>query len=262
MNAPLATAATGYTSARGLPTVDRQFEELFNGVDDLIKRVADTENPGNSQDQGQGTCLDGGGQSACKEFSPAGTPAIARFTLRRTPSTRIIPARPSASRCWSGSGLGTSLCQCSREDTRTFPTSVRSSRQVRARRSCDRPCRRKPGILVVVHGGTRPALRSPARPGCTAFTPGAWRSTPDVHPHLDLRPSVNGVATAEPASAAFSLRAAPAIIGCAASGCAAAFRASGLGAERAPAARVPSRAGGIRAARAPRGIAPCPPLGE
>jgi ElaB/YqjD/DUF883 family membrane-anchored ribosome-binding protein len=38
MNAPFASAAA-------IPTVDARFEELFDGVDDLIKRVADTENP-------------------------------------------------------------------------------------------------------------------------------------------------------------------------------------------------------------------------
>ena len=41
MNAPLSTAAAGYTAARATPTVDRQFAELFDGVDDLIKRVVD-----------------------------------------------------------------------------------------------------------------------------------------------------------------------------------------------------------------------------
>jgi ElaB/YqjD/DUF883 family membrane-anchored ribosome-binding protein len=35
MHGPLATAITG----------DKQFDDLFDGVDDLIKRVADVENP-------------------------------------------------------------------------------------------------------------------------------------------------------------------------------------------------------------------------
>ena len=38
MNAPFASAAA-------IPAVDARFAELFEGVDDLIKRVADTENP-------------------------------------------------------------------------------------------------------------------------------------------------------------------------------------------------------------------------
>jgi ElaB/YqjD/DUF883 family membrane-anchored ribosome-binding protein len=45
MNAPLATAHAGYDVGRAKRTVGPQFEELFDGVDDLIKRVADTENP-------------------------------------------------------------------------------------------------------------------------------------------------------------------------------------------------------------------------
>ena len=45
MNAPFASAAAVYRAARAKPAVDAQFEELFDRVDDLIKRVADTENP-------------------------------------------------------------------------------------------------------------------------------------------------------------------------------------------------------------------------
>jgi ElaB/YqjD/DUF883 family membrane-anchored ribosome-binding protein len=45
MNAPLATAVAGYDVDRAKLGFDAQFEELFDGVDDLIKRVADTENP-------------------------------------------------------------------------------------------------------------------------------------------------------------------------------------------------------------------------
>jgi hypothetical protein len=45
MNAPFASAAAVYDAVRAKPAVDAQFEELFDRVDDLIKRVADTENP-------------------------------------------------------------------------------------------------------------------------------------------------------------------------------------------------------------------------
>ena len=45
MNAPPATAVAGYKVDRAKLGFDARFEELFDGVDDLIKRVADTENP-------------------------------------------------------------------------------------------------------------------------------------------------------------------------------------------------------------------------
>ena len=45
MNAPLASAAAVYAVVPAKPVVDAQFEELFDRVDDLIKRVADIENP-------------------------------------------------------------------------------------------------------------------------------------------------------------------------------------------------------------------------
>jgi ElaB/YqjD/DUF883 family membrane-anchored ribosome-binding protein len=45
MNATLATATAGNGAGRAKETVGTHFEELFDGVDDLIKRVADVENP-------------------------------------------------------------------------------------------------------------------------------------------------------------------------------------------------------------------------
>ena len=50
MSATLATAIAGNGSGRakdavGTPFVGTPFEELFDGVDDLIRRVADVENP-------------------------------------------------------------------------------------------------------------------------------------------------------------------------------------------------------------------------
>src|ERR1700733_10386220 len=71
MNAPLATAAAGYTSARATPSVDRQFEELFDGVDDLIKRVADTDNPEIRKIRAKVPASMVVAKSACKEFPPA-----------------------------------------------------------------------------------------------------------------------------------------------------------------------------------------------
>ncbi|MHB8478673.1 MAG: hypothetical protein ACYDBZ_20645, partial [Steroidobacteraceae bacterium] len=71
MNAPLATAAAGYSSARATPGVDRQFEELFDGVDDLIKRVADTENLEIRRIRAKVHASMAVAKSACKEFSPA-----------------------------------------------------------------------------------------------------------------------------------------------------------------------------------------------
>jgi ElaB/YqjD/DUF883 family membrane-anchored ribosome-binding protein len=45
MNATLATAIATNGAGRAKEAVGAQFEELFDGVDDLIRRVADTENP-------------------------------------------------------------------------------------------------------------------------------------------------------------------------------------------------------------------------
>jgi ElaB/YqjD/DUF883 family membrane-anchored ribosome-binding protein len=74
MNAPLATA-TGYTSARATPTVDRQFAELFDGVDDLIKRVADTENPEIRKIRAKVHASMVVAKSACRELGPAVPPS-------------------------------------------------------------------------------------------------------------------------------------------------------------------------------------------
>src|SRR5271154_3390214 len=45
MSAPLGTAIAGNGAGRGKNAVPTPFEELFDGVDDLIKRVADIESP-------------------------------------------------------------------------------------------------------------------------------------------------------------------------------------------------------------------------
>jgi ElaB/YqjD/DUF883 family membrane-anchored ribosome-binding protein len=45
MNAPLATAIAGKEAGRTGQTTATPFEELFDGVDDLIRRVAQVENP-------------------------------------------------------------------------------------------------------------------------------------------------------------------------------------------------------------------------
>ena len=44
MNSPL-TAIAANTARRPNGALDSQFDELFDGVDDLIKRVADVDNP-------------------------------------------------------------------------------------------------------------------------------------------------------------------------------------------------------------------------
>ena len=75
MNAPLPTSAAGYTAARATPTVDRHFEELFDGVDDLIKRVADTENPEIRKIRAKVHASMVVAKSACKELSPAVRPS-------------------------------------------------------------------------------------------------------------------------------------------------------------------------------------------
>ena len=45
MSAPLGTAIAGNGAARAKNAVHTPFDELFDGVDDLIKRVADVESP-------------------------------------------------------------------------------------------------------------------------------------------------------------------------------------------------------------------------
>jgi ElaB/YqjD/DUF883 family membrane-anchored ribosome-binding protein len=45
MNAQVATAIDGNGAGRANPPVGSPLEVLFDGVDDLIRRVADTENP-------------------------------------------------------------------------------------------------------------------------------------------------------------------------------------------------------------------------
>jgi ElaB/YqjD/DUF883 family membrane-anchored ribosome-binding protein len=45
MSATLATAIAGNGAGRAKQAVGTPFEELFDGVDDLIRRVADVENP-------------------------------------------------------------------------------------------------------------------------------------------------------------------------------------------------------------------------
>jgi hypothetical protein len=96
---------------------------------------------------------------------------------------------------------------------------------------------RKPGIEVVVHAAVL-GLYWVAMNTALGAPPSHARGLAvhaDVHPHLDLRPSVNGVATAEPASAAFPSALHRQSLG------AQQFELPGMGAERPP-ARVPSRA--------------------
>jgi ElaB/YqjD/DUF883 family membrane-anchored ribosome-binding protein len=45
MNSPLPAATAANTARRPKEALVSQFDELFDGVDDLIKRVADVENP-------------------------------------------------------------------------------------------------------------------------------------------------------------------------------------------------------------------------
>jgi len=45
MNAPVATAIGSSGAGRAKAAVETPFEQLFDGVDDLIRRVADVENP-------------------------------------------------------------------------------------------------------------------------------------------------------------------------------------------------------------------------
>jgi hypothetical protein len=103
---------------------------------------------------------------------------------------------------------------------------------------------RKPGIQVVVHAAVL-GLYWVAMNTALGAPPSHARGLAihaDVHPHLDLRPSVNGVATAEPAPAVFPSARHPQSLGAQPLGAQQPFELPALGAERAPAARVPSRA--------------------
>jgi ElaB/YqjD/DUF883 family membrane-anchored ribosome-binding protein len=71
MNAPLATAVAGYDVGRANPGFGAQFEELFDGVDDLIKRVADTENPEIRKIRAKVHASMMAAKSACEPSSPA-----------------------------------------------------------------------------------------------------------------------------------------------------------------------------------------------
>src|ERR1700729_58118 len=111
-----------------------------------------------------------------------------RFTLRRTPSTRIIPVRPSAWRCWSGSDWA-SLCQCSHEDTSDL-SYVRSIQPPDAKGGdpWSTAGMRKPGIEVVVHAAVL-GLYWVAMNTAVGAPPSHARSLAthaDLHPRLDL----------------------------------------------------------------------------
>src|SRR5579863_5491767 len=114
----------------------------------------------------------------------------------RTPSTRTIPARPSAWRCWSGLDWA-SLCQCSHEDTSDL-SYVRSIQPPDAK-VCDpwsTAGMRKPGIEVVVHAAVL-GLYWVAMNTAVGAPPShamGLATHADLHPRLDLRASVNGVA--------------------------------------------------------------------
>lgn len=106
MNAPLATAAAGHT-ARATPTVDRQFEELFDGVDDLIKRVADTENPEIRKIRAKVHASMVVAKSACKEWRPAAHPASSQaFHAGADPIDEDYPGEAVGVALLVGLGLG------------------------------------------------------------------------------------------------------------------------------------------------------------
>jgi hypothetical protein len=97
---------------------------------------------------------------------------------------------------------------------------------------------RKPGIEVVVHAAVL-GLYWVAMNTALGAPPSHARSLAthaDLPPHLDLRPSLNGVATAEASPAIF-----PSTLHRQSLGAQQQFELPGMGAERAP-ARVPSRA--------------------
>ena len=105
MNAPLSTAAAGYTAARATPTVDRQFEELFDGVDDLIKRVADTENPEIRKIRAKVHASMVVAKSACKELKPAVRPSSSAYRAGANPIDEDYPGETVGVALLVGLGL-------------------------------------------------------------------------------------------------------------------------------------------------------------
>jgi ElaB/YqjD/DUF883 family membrane-anchored ribosome-binding protein len=106
MNAPFATAAAGYTTARATPTVDRQLEELFDGVDDLIKRVADTENPEIRKIRAKVHASMVVAKSACKEISPTARPSSPVYHAGADPIDEDYPGDAVGVALLVGLGLG------------------------------------------------------------------------------------------------------------------------------------------------------------
>ena len=106
MNAPLSTAAAGHTAARATPTVDRQFEELFDGVDDLIKRVADTENPEIRKIRAKVHASMVVAKSACKGLGPAVRPSSLAFRADADPIDEDYPGEAVGVALLVGLGLG------------------------------------------------------------------------------------------------------------------------------------------------------------
>src|ERR1700681_1819550 len=99
MNAPLATAVAGYNVGRAKPGFDAQFEELFDGVDDLIKRVADTENPEIRKIRAKVHASMMAAKSACEDST---------HEVRRPSSPAYASARPMDEE-YPGEALGMAL---------------------------------------------------------------------------------------------------------------------------------------------------------
>ena len=106
MNAPLATAVAGYNVGRANPAFGAQFEELFDGVDDLIKRVADTENPEIRKIRAKVHASMVVAKSAFKDLSPAARPLSSVYDGGARPSDEDYPGEALGVVLLVGLGLG------------------------------------------------------------------------------------------------------------------------------------------------------------
>jgi ElaB/YqjD/DUF883 family membrane-anchored ribosome-binding protein len=75
MNSPLPAAIAANTARRPKEALVSQFDELFDGVDDLIKRVADVENPEIRRIRARVHAAMVVAKSACKDDATEGPPS-------------------------------------------------------------------------------------------------------------------------------------------------------------------------------------------
>jgi ElaB/YqjD/DUF883 family membrane-anchored ribosome-binding protein len=95
MNSPLPAAIAANTARRPKEVLVSQFDELFDGVDDLIKRVADVENPEIRRIRARVHAAMVVAKSACKDGATEGRGPSSRVaspsSQDRSPPSRVAP---------------------------------------------------------------------------------------------------------------------------------------------------------------------------